>query len=102
VGIKVVRRRGDGLRENRGRRRRALAVQVDVRQPADLDRAFDAAMSRFGGLDVLVNNAGVSAMAPLADIDAAMFDAAMATNVRSIVETTRRAAVAFDTAADRS
>ena len=31
---------------------RALAVQVDVRQPADLDRAFDAAMSRFGGLEL--------------------------------------------------
>jgi len=75
---------------------RALAVQVDVRQPADLDRAFDAATSRFGRLDVLVNNAGVSAMAPFDGIDAAMFDAAMATNVRGIIEASRRAAAAFD------
>jgi 3-oxoacyl-[acyl-carrier protein] reductase len=74
---------------------RALAMQADVRQPADLDRAFDAAMSRFGRLDVLVNNAGVSAMAPLDGIDATLFDAAMATNVRGIVEASRRAAAAF-------
>lgn len=36
----------------------ALAVQMDVRSPADSERLFDAAAERFGSVDVLVANAG--------------------------------------------
>jgi len=39
----------------------ALAVQADVTSPADLERFVDAAVSRWGRLDGLVNNAGKSA-----------------------------------------
>jgi NAD(P)-dependent dehydrogenase (short-subunit alcohol dehydrogenase family) len=38
----------------------ALAVQADVTRPADLERFVDAAVSRWGRLDGLVNNAGKS------------------------------------------
>ena len=38
----------------------ALAVQADVTSPADLERFVDAAVSRWGRLDGLVNNAGKS------------------------------------------
>ncbi|GAA4284266.1 SDR family NAD(P)-dependent oxidoreductase [Brevibacterium daeguense] len=37
-----------------------LAVECDVRQPADLEKLVTAAVDRFGGIDLLVNNAGVS------------------------------------------
>jgi 7-alpha-hydroxysteroid dehydrogenase len=40
------------------RGRRALAVPTDVLQAADLERLVDAAVSEFGRIDVLVNNAG--------------------------------------------
>jgi NAD(P)-dependent dehydrogenase (short-subunit alcohol dehydrogenase family) len=39
----------------------ALAVQADVTSPADLERFVDAAVTRWGRLDGLVNNAGKSA-----------------------------------------
>jgi len=39
----------------------ALAVQADVTVPADLERFVDAAVTRWGRLDGLVNNAGKSA-----------------------------------------
>ena len=45
---------------------RALALEADVARPADVRRVVDAAVSAFGGIDVLVNNAGTWA-ASLAD-----------------------------------
>src|SRR5262245_24910539 len=36
-----------------------LAVPADVTAPADRQRLLDTVVGRFGGLDVLVNNAGV-------------------------------------------
>ncbi|HEX2356232.1 MAG TPA: SDR family oxidoreductase, partial [Micromonosporaceae bacterium] len=39
--------------------RRALAVQMDVRRPAESFRAVDETVTRLGRLDILVNNAGL-------------------------------------------
>lgn len=39
---------------------RAAAHALDIRSPVDWSRAFDAAQARFGVVDVLVNNAGVT------------------------------------------
>lgn len=37
----------------------AIGLKLDVSNPQDVDRAFDAAIKKFGRLDILVNNAGV-------------------------------------------
>ena len=37
---------------------RALAVQADVAEAADVDRLFQSALDHFGRIDILVNNAG--------------------------------------------
>jgi 3-oxoacyl-[acyl-carrier protein] reductase len=50
--------------EERGAR--ALAVGADVSRPADCERLVDAAVTAFGSLDVLVNNAGVAVLTELA------------------------------------
>jgi 3-oxoacyl-[acyl-carrier protein] reductase len=43
---------------------------------------FDEVTSRFGGVDVVVNTAGIMSLAPLAETSLEMFDRTMRTNVR--------------------
>jgi NAD(P)-dependent dehydrogenase (short-subunit alcohol dehydrogenase family) len=61
-------RRADRLEKTRGlieeRGRRALAVTADVAQPDDARAVVDAAMTEFGRVDVLVNNAGKGTAVP--------------------------------------
>src|SRR5262245_32288447 len=45
-----------------------LTVRADVRDPADAERLVGETVRRFGGLDVLVNNAGVGKFANVADM----------------------------------
>jgi short-subunit dehydrogenase len=45
----------------------AIAVAGDVRVPADAERAVSEAVRRFGGLDALVNNAGIGYLASLTE-----------------------------------
>src|SRR5438445_12052438 len=42
----------------------AIAVKADVSDPAAVRQMFDAAESAYGGIDVLVNNAGIMELAP--------------------------------------
>lgn len=46
----------------------AAAITCDVRDPAAVELAVRTAAAKFGGLDVLVNNAGVGVGAPVADL----------------------------------
>lgn len=46
-----------------------LARPCDVTRPADVEAFVRAVEARFGGVDVLVNNAGTSAAAPFAEVD---------------------------------
>ena len=52
----------------------ALAVQGDVRKLADIDRLFDEAGKKFGKVDVLVANAGISKFAPVHSLPESLFD----------------------------
>jgi len=71
---------------------KAIAVQADVADPASVQALFDAAEAAFGGVDVLVNNAGVLHTAPLAEFDDAQFDRLFSINVKGTFNTLRLSA----------
>jgi 3-oxoacyl-[acyl-carrier protein] reductase len=71
---------------------RAITAQADVSDAAAVARMFDAAEAAYGGVDVLVNNAGIMKLASLADSDDALFDSQVAVNLKGTFNTLRQAA----------
>ncbi|MGN6122096.1 MAG: SDR family oxidoreductase [Sphingomonas oligoaromativorans] len=71
---------------------KAISAQADVSDPAAVARLFDATQAAFGGVDVLVNNAGIMQLAPLADSDDVLFDTQVAINLKGVFNTLREAA----------
>lgn len=62
----------------------AVALTCDVTAAASIDAAFAATAEAFGGVDVLVNNAGMGQLGTVADLDQETWDRVMALNVRSV------------------
>jgi len=62
--------------------RRAIALQLDVTDEANVDAAFDAAVRAYGGVDVVVSNAGISSFGSLDTLSTADWDRAFAVNAR--------------------
>ena len=75
-----------------GEKGRALAVQADVRAPNEVRRLFETAERAFGGVDVLVNNAGIMSLAPIAEMDDETFDRMVAVNLKGTFNALREAA----------
>ena len=63
------------------RGRRLLAIRADVRNADDANAAVEGAIQRFGGLDVLVNNAGVGIFRNVADMDEPSWHDVIETNL---------------------
>jgi acetoin reductase-like protein len=63
---------------------KALAVRLDVRDRASIEATVKAAVERFGGIDILVNNAAVFDMQPLLEATEASFDRQFAINVKGL------------------
>jgi 3-oxoacyl-[acyl-carrier protein] reductase len=70
---------------------RAITAKADVSDGAAVSRMFDMADAAFGGVDVLVNNAGIMRLASLADSDDALFDSQLAINLKGTFNTLREA-----------
>ena len=75
----------------------ALAAKADVSNTADVRRLFDATETAFGGVDVLVNNAGIMQLANVADAEDASFDRQIAVNLKGTFNTLREAATRLRT-----
>jgi 3-oxoacyl-[acyl-carrier protein] reductase len=70
----------------------AIAIKCDVTKRSDIDAAVVETASAFGGLNVLVNNAGVAHLnKPLLDIDEKEFDRVFAVNVKGLFMFTQAA-----------
>jgi NAD(P)-dependent dehydrogenase (short-subunit alcohol dehydrogenase family) len=62
-----------------------VAVTADVTRACDAERMVDEAVRAFGGVDCLINNAGIEgAVAPLVEYPEAVFDRVMAVNVKGV------------------
>ncbi|QKW08412.1 NAD(P)-dependent oxidoreductase [Streptomyces sp. NA04227] len=70
---------------------RALAVVGDVRVDADVERAVAAAVERFGGIDIMVNNASAIDLSPTADADMKRYDLMQDINARGTFLLTKTA-----------
>lgn len=62
---------------------KALALQCDLRDEKSVQRAAEETRQRFGGLDLLINNAGVFQTAKFEEITAEQWDEAFGVNVRA-------------------
>src|ERR1700676_2133857 len=79
-------------RKIEGKGGRALTAKADVSDPNAVRSMFDAAERAFGGVDVLVNNAGIMKLAKIADSDDALFDQQIAVNLKGSFNAMREAA----------
>ncbi|MFJ3422978.1 SDR family oxidoreductase [Streptomyces sp. NPDC086082] len=70
----------------------AVAHSGDIAEPAEMAEVFDAAEARFGGVDVVVNTAGIMLLAPLAELELDDFDRMHRVNVRGTFVVSRLAA----------
>ena len=71
---------------------RAVSAQADVSDSAAVAKMFASAEQAFGGIDVLVNNAGVMPLSSIADTDDATFDSLIDINLKGTFNTLREAA----------
>jgi NAD(P)-dependent dehydrogenase (short-subunit alcohol dehydrogenase family) len=69
--------------------RRALAVHVDVRKLADIERLLQEALAAFGACDVAVNNAGVFHAAALLDTPTEQWQRVIDTNLWGVINGSR-------------
>lgn len=61
--------------------RRCIPVRADVSRPSEVERIYDEVTKSFGGLDVLVNNAGVEQRGAWEDYDLADWERVLRVNL---------------------
>jgi 3-oxoacyl-[acyl-carrier protein] reductase len=69
----------------------ALALQADVADEVAVAEAFGAVEARFGGVDVVVNAAGIMPLSTIADLDLEVLDRVYRTNVRGTFAVSQQA-----------
>ncbi|MGD9212044.1 MAG: SDR family oxidoreductase [Desulfobacteraceae bacterium] len=71
---------------------KALAVQADIKHPADVQNLFDRTLDTYGAVDILVNNAGMMFNQKIEAVKEKDFDEIFATNVKGLFFACQQAA----------
>ncbi|MDB5218462.1 MAG: family oxidoreductase [Myxococcaceae bacterium] len=71
---------------------RAMTVKADVSDPKAVTSMFDAVEAKLGGVDVLVNNAGIMPLSSIAETDDATFERIVSVNLKGTFNTLREGA----------
>jgi 3-oxoacyl-[acyl-carrier protein] reductase len=72
--------------------RTGLAVKADIADAAAVSQAFETVEDRLGGVDVVINSAGIMPLAPMAALDLDVLDRVLRTNVRGAFVVAQQAA----------
>ncbi len=72
-----------------------IAIPGDLSRVADCERVVDATLEQWGGLDLLVNNAGIWGSTPVGSVTEERWDELLNTNLRSMFFVAQRAADAL-------
>lgn len=67
-------------------------LQINVQEEADIQRLLEQTIEKYGQVDILINNAGVSVFKPLFELTLDEWDRVINTNVRSVFLATKEAA----------
>ncbi|MEF8801046.1 MAG: mycofactocin-coupled SDR family oxidoreductase, partial [Halolamina sp.] len=62
----------------------ALTIEMDVRKEDEVEAAIEEAVDHFGHVDILANNAGIAHFGDLVEIDEAMWDEMLDTNLKGV------------------
>ena len=63
---------------------KAFAVSLDVTKTASIEAAVESVVSRWGGIDILINNAATFDMAPTVEVTEESYDKVFAVNVKGL------------------
>lgn len=79
----------DTVRQVEALGRRCIGVRADVRATDELSATVSRTLDELGGIDILVANAGICGFGPFCEIDDAMWDDMIATNLTGVFKTMR-------------
>ena len=82
-------RKAEDVTKNLGASERLFALSLDVCDPASIAAAVDAAIARYGHIDVLVNNAGFGVLGGVEETSAEETERVFKTNVFGLLNVTR-------------